>query len=113
MALAEAGIHQQGTLEACDGQEGWHKLQQAHREGLSVDLVICDWSMPKVSGMDFLGLVRADERFREIPFLMVIPEGQRASMEQARRAGASDILARPQDFRPTILKTKIQRAIGP
>ena len=75
-----------------------------------VDVVICDWNMPKFSGLELLREVRASERFRDLPFLMLTAEAYRESLKEALKAGVTDYIAKP--FTAEVLEEKLERALG-
>jgi len=71
------------------------------------DLVVIDWSMPKMSGLELLGRLRKDSKFSEIPVLLVTAEEEPGEMLEALRAGADSYMTKPYDA--TILQEKIAR----
>lgn len=75
-----------------------------------IDLVICDWNMPKLSGLELLQEVRASKRFRELPFLMLTAEAYRESLKEALKAGVTDYIAKP--FTAEVLQEKLEKALG-
>ena len=75
------GYHQ--ILEADDGTTALEMLSKQ-----KVGLIVSDWNMPKMSGLDLLKTVRADEALKSIPFLMVTAEAQKENVIDAVRAGA-------------------------
>lgn len=86
--LASIGFHR--ITEARDASDAVLKLQAE-----PFDLIISDWNMPTMTGQDLLEYVRADARFREIPFVMLTSLADRDSVVAARRSGVSDYLAKP------------------
>jgi two-component system chemotaxis response regulator CheY len=91
--------------EADDGTTGWEKLQQE-----TFDLVISDWNMPKMTGIDLLRKVRADPKYAQIPFIMVTAEGKRENVIAAVQAGVSNYIVKP--FNAATLKEKMVKVIG-
>ncbi len=69
-----------------------------------VDLVLCDWNMPGMSGLDFLRQVRSVGL--EIPFLMVTGRADKESVIEAKDAGVSAYIAKP--FSQTQLEAKLR-----
>lgn len=61
------------------------------------DLLIIDYLMPKLNGIDFIGKLRADPQFAEVPMLMVTGRNERAVLHRAFAAGATDFLTKPVD----------------
>lgn len=59
------------------------------------DLVIADWNMPGMSGLDLLKAIRADNKLKHLAFLMVTAEGEAEYIKQAAEAGANGYLTKP------------------
>jgi CheY-like chemotaxis protein len=96
--LKDLGITEIAT--ACDGQEALDRI--AGREDL-FDLIVCDWMMPRVSGLDLLKSVR-DAR-PDLPFLMVTGLATRKAVEKALSHRVSGYIAKP--FTPEQLEEKV------
>ena len=64
-------------------------------ERLRIDLIVCDWNMPHATGLDLLKRVRADARFKRLPFLMLTAEAYRETVDAAMAAGVSDYVIKP------------------
>ncbi|MCK9199603.1 MAG: hybrid sensor histidine kinase/response regulator [Gallionella sp.] len=77
-------------VSAANGAEAMRILQSQH-----VDVVLSDWSMPVMSGLDLLKSVRADERLRYLPFMMITAEAEREKVAEAVACGVSDLLVKP------------------
>ena len=92
-------------IEADDGTTAWEILQKE-----SVDLIISDWNMPKMSGLELLKKVRADERLKDTPFLMVTAEAQKENIIEAAKHGVSQYIVK--HFTPETLKEKLQKIFG-
>jgi two-component system chemotaxis response regulator CheY len=86
--LEESGFE---VAQAADGEEALAFLS-AHPD---TDLVLTDWNMPKVTGLQFLTAVRADALFAHVRVVMVTNERDFASVRSAFRAGADDYLLKP------------------
>ena len=76
--------------EAIDGRKAITLLNQ--RE---INLVLCDWEMPEVSGIEVLQWMRADERYKKTPFMMITSRGDRDHVMKAVEAGVSDYIGKP------------------
>lgn len=76
--------------EAADGQDALAKLETD-----TFGFIISDWNMPNMMGLDFLKAVRASERFKSIPFLMVTAEAKRENVIAAAQAGVSQYIVKP------------------
>lgn len=86
--LKELGFN--NVEEAEDGAEALAKLR-----GENFDFVITDWNMPNMDGLALLQAIRADERLKTIPVLMVTAEATRDNIIIAAQAGASGYVVKP------------------
>lgn len=91
--------------EATDGTEALTKL----REG-GFGLVISDWNMEPMTGIQLLREVRADEKLRHIPFIMVTAESKPENVIAAKQAGVSNYIVKP--FNAETLKAKMASVLG-
>lgn len=73
------------------------------------DLIICDWMMPEMSGLELLRAVRSNSVLKSIPFLMVTAEHDRELVLQAIEEGVSDYVVKP--FTADILEGKINKVL--
>jgi len=89
--------------EAADGAEALRKLREVH-----YGLVISDWNMEPMTGYDLLRQVRADEKLKETPFIIVTAEAA-DNLVAARSAGADNTIIKP--FNTATLETKISSAV--
>ena len=90
--------------EAGDGAAALARLKER-----SFDLVIAEWNMQPMTGLELLNRVRADQELEELPFIMITAVSRIASAIAAKEAGASDYILKPFDI--GTLKTKIQGAL--
>jgi two-component system, OmpR family, alkaline phosphatase synthesis response regulator PhoP len=91
---------------AFDGREALEVLQ---REA-SIDLVLLDLMMPYVSGLDVLAQLRASERWRETPCVVLTAAGQETQHQRAMELGATDFLTKP--FSPKRLYGRVAELLG-
>jgi two-component system, chemotaxis family, chemotaxis protein CheY len=96
-----------GFLEAKDGQEALEILEKEHAD---VGLILLDWNMPGLNGLEVLKKVKSDERFKSIPVMMVTTEVERAKVIEAISAGAKNYVMKP--FSHEDLMAKIMQSIG-
>jgi len=99
--LKQLGFELSNLLDAEDGEDALEKINQDR-----VDLVISDWNMPKMTGINFLKAVRADEDFKELPFLMVTSEADKQKIMEAVQAGVNQYIIKP--FNANQLEEKIR-----
>lgn len=74
-----------------------------------IDLILCDWEMPEMSGEEFLQWIRAHPEHQSLPFIMVTSRGERDFIVKAAQAGVSDYLGKP--FKPETLVAKVSKAL--
>ena len=92
-SLRQAG-YQAEVLEAGNGAEGLQVLDSAG----PVDLIICDWNMPGMDGLEFVRAVRARQRQAggpRVPILMVTSQGTQEQMARAKETGVDVLLVKP------------------
>lgn len=99
LALTDAGYR---VLQAVDGMEGFAVLQSE-----APDAIITDINMPVLDGFGFIEKARADERFRDLPILVLTTESTASMKERARAAGATGWITKP--FDPEKLKDALMR----
>ena len=86
------------------------KKAQVIMKSNRVDLILCDWEMPEMTGEEFLRWVRAEEQYADLPFIMVTSRGERDFIVKAAQAGVSDYLGKP--FTPEGLVGKVTKALA-
>ncbi|MBL6959402.1 MAG: response regulator [Rhodospirillales bacterium] len=91
--------------EASDGSEALGKL----REG-EFNFVISDWNMEPMTGIQLLREVRADEKLKALPFIMVTAESKSENVIAAKEAGVSNYIVKP--FNAETLKSKMVSVLG-
>ncbi len=92
--------------EAEDGATALTKL----REG-SFGLIISDWNMTPMSGLELLKQVRAEARLKALPFIMVTAESKPENVAAAKSAGVSNYIVKP--FTAETLSKKLEAVLGP
>jgi two-component system chemotaxis response regulator CheY len=89
-----------------EAENGKHALNVLKSE--DVDLIISDWMMPEMTGIEFLKACKDDDEKKKIPFIMVTAEGQKESVMEAIKSGVDNYIVKP--FTPDKLKEAIDRA---
>jgi len=74
------------------------------------DLIVSDWNMEPVSGMDLLRHVRKDGKLKNLPFIMLSAESDKKSIIEAMKNGVSEYIVKP--FSKETLRNKIQNIFG-
>jgi two-component system chemotaxis response regulator CheY len=92
-------------IEAEDGKSALKMLQSD-----KFDLIMCDWNMPEMPGIELLGKVRADEQLKGIPFVMVTAEAQKENIIEAVKAGVNSYIVKP--FTAEIVEQKLKKLFG-
>ena len=76
-------------VTANNGAEAMRILQSR-----KVDIILSDWNMPVMTGLELLKTVRAEERLSHLPFIMITAEAERYRIEEAIASGVSDFVGR-------------------
>jgi len=80
----------ENIIEADDGTTALEALKKN-----KIDLIVSDWNMPKMTGLELLKTVRASDENKDIPFLMVTAEAQKQNVLDAVQAGVSNYVVKP------------------
>lgn len=91
--------------EATDGSAALEKLRKD-----TFGLVISDWNMEPMTGIQLLREVRADDGLKRLPFIMITAESKSENVAAAREAGVSGYIVKP--FNAEILRGKMANALG-
>lgn len=101
--LTKAGF--ENFVLAVDGEDAISKLADN-----KIDLIISDWNMPNMDGIDFLKWLRKEEKYKEIPFLMATAQGDKAQQELVKSEKGNGHIAKPFDSEQ--IKGKIEEIFG-
>jgi two-component system chemotaxis response regulator CheY len=99
MALKEAGF--QNVVEATNGSEAWTLIGQKTK----FDLIISDWNMPEMTGLDLLKKVRSTPECSDVPFIMLTAESESQQVLAAVQAKVNNYIVKP--FTPTQILEKM------
>ena len=91
--------------EAAGGTEAFNKMKEK-----KYGLVISDWNMEPVTGLDLLKQVRGDGNMKDTPFIMISAEGKTENVIAAKEAGVSNYIVKP--FNAETLKQKLTAVLG-
>ncbi|MBI4522677.1 MAG: response regulator [Deltaproteobacteria bacterium] len=100
--LRELGY--QNVREADDGSTALDELKRK-----KADLVISDWNMPKMTGIELLRAIRGDQGLKDIPVLMVTAEAKKENIILAVQAGVSNYIVKP--FNAQTLEEKLTKIL--
>ena len=95
-------------VEAVDGDAAWKLIERAKLDNDPFGLIISDWTMPKMKGIDLLKLVRNEYWGIHLPFILLTGETEKEFIIQAIQAGVSQYIVKP--FTPDQLKQKMKIA---
>ncbi len=101
--LEQLGIRH--IFESEHGKEAFEKVSLQ-----PVDLIISDYNMPEMDGMELLRAVRGSPAMRKIPFILLTGRGDRELVVKAAQAGVNNYLVKP--FTPQIMREKIEQVVG-
>jgi two-component system chemotaxis response regulator CheY len=91
--------------EATDGSMALQKLRQQ-----DFGFVISDWNMEPMTGIQLLREVRADDKLKHLPFIMITAESKSENVVAAKQAGVSNYIVKP--FSAETLKSKMTSVLG-
>jgi two-component system chemotaxis response regulator CheY len=91
-------------------EDGVIALGQLEADPSGFSLVCLDWNMPNMNGLDFLKHIRADDRWKELPVLMLTTEGSKDAIITAIKAGATAYMTKP--FYEKDLQAKMLDCLG-
>ncbi len=106
--IVKGVLKQLGFSDIIEAENGSSALDELKKE--KVGLIVSDWNMPKMTGLDLLKAVREDEKLKSIPFIMVTAEGQKENVLEAVKAGVSNYIVKP--FTPETFNEKLQKVFG-
>ncbi len=92
--------------EAANGREGVERLANT-----PIDLIITDWNMPEMSGIEFIRAVRTNDATKHLPVLMVTTNAAQDDIVQALHAGVNNYVVKP--FNPDTIREKIEAVLKP
>jgi two-component system chemotaxis response regulator CheY len=93
-------------IEAGDGEAAMNLLVSNSNAGNPIQLVISDWNMPKLTGLEFLKQVRASAEWSNLPFVLLTSESERDQVTEAILAGVSQYVVKP--FAAKIFEEKLK-----
>jgi two-component system chemotaxis response regulator CheY len=92
------------VVEASDGEEAWFQLCQE-----PFDLLLTDWNMPNMSGLELVEMVRQKPEFSDLPVVMLTTRNNKQDIVSAIKAGIDNYITKP--CKPSQLKSKIDKAM--
>lgn len=83
--------------EASDGREAYQLMVTAKSTGAPFELIISDWNMPNMNGLELLKSVRSNSDWKTLPFLLLTTENEKGKVLEAVMAQVSNYLVKPID----------------
>lgn len=83
------------VLQAKEGQEGLAIMKKQAKDGMPVGLVLCDWNMPNMSGIEFLKVIRKDKEFYLTPVYLVTGNHDKAHIITSIKSGVTGYVVKP------------------
>lgn len=102
--LIKGFLHKLGIVqieEAQNGEAAWEKITT-----MTFDLIICDWDMPKMTGIELLKTLKQQPAYQAIPFVMLTANAQRAHVEEAIQQGVDGYIHKP--FKPNVFIERVR-----
>ena len=106
--IVKGVLKQLGFNNIVEAEDGSTALDALKKE--KIGLIVSDWNMPKMTGLDLLKAVRGDEGLKGIPFIMVTAEGLKENVLEAVKLGVTNYIVKP--FTPEAFSEKIQAALN-
>ena len=91
--LVELGFS--NIVEADDGSTAWIAIEEANNSGQPFGVILSDWNMPKMQGIELLQKVRSHPKMSNTPFLLVTAESEKDQVVSAVKAGVSNYIIKP------------------
>ncbi len=99
--VAQLGVEKGDIFEAEDGRVALKILES----GEKIDIVLTDWNMPNMNGLDLVKAIRENINYGKLPILMITTEGGKTEVINALKAGVNNYIIKP--FNADTLKEKI------
>ena len=108
-ALIRAVIDELGDFETVEASTGFEALKMLPQE--EYDLIITDINMPDINGLELINFVRTNDRYRNIPIIIVSTERSEEDKKRGIALGATAYVTKP--FQSLELQDAIKKIIGP
>ena len=105
--VVAAFLHELGYRHIMQAANGTEALAMLHKEAF--DLVITDWNMPRMSGLELLQAIRQDANLKPIPVLLITAEARKENIVAAAQSGANGYVVKP--FTIATLGEKVERIL--
>ncbi|MBN2126375.1 MAG: chemotaxis response regulator CheY [Deltaproteobacteria bacterium] len=106
--IVKGVLKQLGFNNIIEAEDGTMALDELKKE--DIGLIVSDWNMPNMTGLDLLKAVRGDANLKGIPFIMVTAEGQKENVVEAVKCGVNNYIVKP--FTPETFGEKLSKVFG-
>ena len=106
--IVKGVLRQLGFSNIIEAEDGTVALNELKKE--KIGLIVSDWNMPNMTGLELLKAVRKDGELKSIPFIMVTAEGQKENVIEAVKAGVTNYVVKP--FTPETFGEKLQKVFA-
>jgi two-component system, chemotaxis family, chemotaxis protein CheY len=107
-SLAKAILREAGFAHVFDAPDGQEALKLMRK--VKVNLVVCDWNMPVMSGLDFFKAVQEEPKLAGTPFIMLTSSSEGSKVKEAIEAGITSYMIKP--YKPADLVKKINSLLS-
>ena len=101
-------LEKMGYADVVEAQDGAEAVEKVASGGFQ--LVLMDWNMPNMTGIDALKAIKADPAHRSLPVIMVTSESEKSRIMEALQSGAASYVVKP--FQADTLQDKINAVMG-
>ena len=106
--IVKGVLRQLGFSNIVEADDGSKALDELKKD--KIGLIVSDWNMTNMTGLELLKEVRSDAALKDIPFLMVTAEGQKENVVEAVQSGVSNYIVKP--FTPETFSAKLDKVFG-
>lgn len=97
----------ESLYSASNGEEAFGILKKQLAEREPIELLLCDWSMPLMNGVELLRRIRGTAELKDLPFIMITAEGEADQVMEVINEGVSNYIVKP--VIPTVLREKMKK----
>jgi two-component system chemotaxis response regulator CheY len=106
--IVKGVLRQLGFSNIIEAEDGSIALNELKKE--KIGLIVSDWNMPNMTGLELLKAVRGDGELKSIPFIMVTAEGQKENVIEAVKSGVTNYVMKP--FTPETFGEKLKKVFA-
>jgi two-component system, chemotaxis family, chemotaxis protein CheY len=100
-------LNKAGYPDVGEAEDGVHGMEELAEGGY--DLVLTDWNMPNMDGLEFIRTIRSREEYKDMPILVVTTRNSKMDVIKAMKEGANNFVVKP--FGPSALSDKIEKVL--